>query len=85
MPYIDPKRREVFDPHISALNAELRNPGELNYVMSKLLQLYCDPPDGYIMYNSAMGVLECVKQEFYRKVVVPYEERKLEENGGVYP
>jgi len=30
-----------------------------------------------------MGVLECVKQEFYRRRAVPYEEEKIEENGDI--
>jgi hypothetical protein len=28
-----------------------------------------------------MGVLACIQEEFYRKVVVPYEEKKIKENG----
>jgi len=31
-----------------------------------------------------MGVLECIKQEFYRRAVAPYEDKKKEENGDVY-
>jgi len=31
-----------------------------------------------------MGALEGAKLEFYRRVVVPYEEKKMKENGDVY-
>jgi len=31
--------------------------------------------------NSVVGILECAKQEFIRKVVNPYENKKIIENG----
>lgn len=31
-----------------------------------------------------MGVLECVKQEYYRRVAIPYEDQAKERNGDVY-
>ena len=34
--------------------------------------------------NELIGALECAKQELYRRVVAPYEEDKIEENGDVY-
>ena len=30
-----------------------------------------------------IGALECCKQEYYRAVVGPYEDIKIEENGDV--
>jgi hypothetical protein len=41
-------------------------------------------PKGYQTFNDALGALEGAKQEFYRRVVVPYEEQKRFENGDVY-
>ena len=38
----------------------------------------------YHAYNEIIGVLECVKQEFYRRMVAPYEDKKCEENGDVF-
>lgn len=31
-----------------------------------------------------LGTLECVKLEFYRRVVAPYEDKKCAENGDAY-
>jgi hypothetical protein len=31
-----------------------------------------------------VGALEACKLEFYRRVVTPYEENKMKENGDVY-
>ena len=40
-------------------------------------------PLRYFYLNRAMGVLECIKQEFYRRVAAPYEDIKIVENGDV--
>jgi hypothetical protein len=34
--------------------------------------------------REAIGALECCKLEFYRRVAVPYEDRKIKSNGDVY-
>jgi hypothetical protein len=39
---------------------------------------------GYSKFNRAEGVLSAVSKEFYRRVVVPYENSKWLENGDVY-
>lgn len=31
-----------------------------------------------------LGTIECVKLEFYRRVVAPYEDQKCEQNGDAY-
>jgi hypothetical protein len=38
----------------------------------------------YQRLNDALGALEGAKLEFYRRVVVPYEDWKMTENGDVY-
>jgi len=80
MPYIKQDDRTKFD--ISNLNPE--KPGELNYVISQLCAKYLDQKGlGYTNCNEIIGVLDCVKQEFYRRVTVPYEDKKIEENGDI--
>lgn len=56
----------------------------MNYAITRLVN-EAFKYGSYSDYNDAMGVLECVKQEFYRRMVVPYEEGKLRDNGEVYP
>jgi len=41
-------------------------------------------PLTYSLLNEVMGVLECCKQEFYRRPVADYENKKLDLNGDVY-
>ncbi len=38
----------------------------------------------YTTYNEVVGVLECVKQEIYRRVIGPYENEKKHANGDVF-
>ena len=55
--------------------------GELNYVVTKILkEIY---QQRYFSLNRAVGVLESIKQEFYRRVVAPYEDVKIGESGDV--
>jgi len=55
--------------------------GELNYIITRMLKE--SYPLRYFNLNRAVGVLECAKLEFYRRVVAPYEDTKIEENGDV--
>ena len=63
------------------------HPGTLNYIITRLCDYWCRDWQGesnYAKYNAVIGVLECVKQELYRRQIAPYEEVKCEENGDVY-
>ena len=63
------------------------HPGTLNYIITRLCDYWTKDIDGkanYERYNAVIGVLECVKQELYRRQIAPYEDEKCEENGDVY-
>ena len=63
------------------------HPGTLNYIITRLCDYWCRDYSGeanYEKYNAVIGVLECVKQELYRRQIAPYEDEKCEENGDVY-
>ena len=56
--------------------------GELNYVISKLLHNYTYKKGKcYKTLNEVQGVMTCASMEFYRKVVTPYEDEKIKQNG----
>lgn len=76
MPYINDKDRQK-----SCLNHE----GDLNYRIHELIEIYLNGQKkrGYAQYNTVVGVLECAKQEFYRRAVSTYEDRKKVENGDI--
>jgi len=86
MPYIQSNRREVFDTSIEELIDKVENEGELNYVITKLCLGYLKKFSiRYSTLNTIIGVLSCSIQEFYRRIVGNYEEKKKKENGDVYP
>jgi len=55
--------------------------GDLNYIITRILK--GSYPLRYFNLNRAVGVLECCKLEFYRRVAAPYEDTKIKENGDV--
>ena len=80
MPYISREDRQKFN--IDDLVPE--TPGELNYVISELCSAYLTRKGlGYTNCNEIVGVLECVKLEFYRRLTAPYEDKKINENGDI--
>lgn len=80
MPYITPEQREDLDTFTRAPQTA----GELNYWLTCWLMDYYKKHPSYQTINDIVGVLECAKLEFYRRVVVPYEDNKIKENGDVY-
>ena len=84
MPYIPQARRKNINPHIDKLLLSmLRTPGELNYIITRLILSYTTPLN-YTRIAEVTGVLENVKQEFYRRAAAIYENAKIEANGDVY-
>lgn len=58
--------------------------GELNYEITRLIQGYFIENGGrYQQINDVLGALEGAKAEFYRRIVAPYEDKKIAENGDV--
>lgn len=81
MPYIKQEDRGRATPML----ADVRTAGELNYAISVLLCEYVDRHGlCYETLNAAVGAVDGAKAEFQRRVVAPYEDRKISENGDVY-
>jgi hypothetical protein len=84
MPYIKPTDRPNLDDIISTLDIFELDVGDINYLVTKLLKEYISiHGENYENYNSLVGVLECIKQEFYRRQIAPYEDIKIRQNGDV--
>jgi len=82
MPYIKTEARD----RLSEFGwPQPKTAGELNYCITRLAVDYLDGHDmNYYTINEIIGVLECAKQEFYRRMAAPYEDVKIAENGDVY-
>lgn len=85
MPYINKGLRCNLDPKIRTLSKSIHNnPGALNYAISRLVYLFLPSDAGYAEMSAARAVLHDAADEFYRKVMVPYEDGKCALNGEVY-
>lgn len=85
MPYIQDNDREQFKDIIHDCVVKLRNAsaGERNYVISSIIWGLFENNKNYNEANELMGVLECVKMEFYRRRIAAYEDIKIKQNGDV--
>jgi hypothetical protein len=82
MPYIKQELRD----HLSAWPGyQPSDAGELNYILTTIIKNYFRDRGGrYQQINDVLGALEGAKMEFYRRIVAPYEDTKIAENGDVY-
>jgi len=88
MPYIKQERRPEIDKlleplikHLESIPIEAQD-GTVDYVITKIIKRIYQPKNFFTL-NRALGVLIAVIQEFYRRVVAPYENKKMIENGDV--
>ena len=94
MPYIKQEDRAKFHLHADhgaeGIKLVADNAGELQYCFALLIWAYLVRVEPYRSYkyqdlNDVMGALAGAQMEFYRRVVVPYEDGKIVSNGDVYP
>ena len=59
--------------------------GQLNFLFSVLIKKYIfTKGQTYQTFNDIVGALEGCKLEVYRRLVGPYEDTKIKENGDVF-
>lgn len=81
MPYIPQADRKELDGQARFAT----NPGELTYQISRLVAAYWrQHPHKFQTIAEILGSLSASESEFYRRVVLPYENAKLAQNGDVY-
>lgn len=87
MPYIDRDlARELLALPLGNLErVSTFTPGALNFALSQVAIQYLHRKGvNYTDLNDVMGAFTAAQQEFYRRVVVPYEEIKMKQNGDIY-
>lgn len=75
-PWSDPKKRGISNQELLDIC------GDINYCFSRILGGIMDDVS-YPKVAIITGVLENIKQEFYRRVASPYEDKKILENGDI--
>jgi hypothetical protein len=85
MPYITQEEREDLAPVLDPLLdlARTLSKGEVNYIVTKIIVSKYGR-GGYDQRSEGASVLQDAHDEFYRRVVAPYEDMKKEANGDVY-
>lgn len=91
MPYIQQSQRVHLDSTINELANKIKQlcvkdtdfAGILNYSVSKLILLII-PEIKYWSIALVSGVLSNISSEFYRRIGIPYEEKKVKENGDIF-
>ena len=85
MPYIRAERRvamnRMMNQLVDAINSDAID-GELTWVISELLIAFYG--GSYSSIKDGIGILECAKLEYYRRVAAPYEDGAIKRNGDIY-
>lgn len=81
MPYITQEAQVEIDNGRSPENS-----GELTYALQQVLKGYLEGTGlRYAHLAECLGALEGAKLDLIDRVIVPYEHKKREENGDVWP
>lgn len=85
MPYIEKRSQEKINLPLNSLSKNIDTVDSLNYCITKFCLKFLNRSTlSYITLNEIIGVLECAKLEFYRRLLSVYEDKKIDENGDVY-
>ena len=80
MPYLTYENKDRLLDHMFPETA-----GELNFLLTMMCRRYFSKSkQNYEAINTVIGALDSAKLEFYRRVAVPYENKKIRDNGDVY-
>jgi len=87
MPYTKIENRKKFKavlfPFLVSAELNRLSAGDLNYLFTAIIDRQLKDAN-YARMNEIVGALECCKQEFIRRKLNPYEDKKIAENGDVY-
>ena len=82
MPYIEKIKRPLMDMVLKAMiDAGVNADGDLNYILYKFCKEEIIP--SYNNYKNFCGELRQCATEIERRILAPYEDKKIKENGDV--
>ena len=82
MPYIKKEYRSLKDTVVDAMVAAgVKADGDLNYILFKFCKNHVKP--GYGNYKNFVGELNEAAEEIRRRLLAPYEDQKIIDNGDV--
>jgi hypothetical protein len=82
MPYADPEKRPELDLIVELMREkDIKADGDLNYILFAYCKRYIKP--SYNNYKNYCGELRQCATEIERRLLGPYEDLKIKENGDV--
>ena len=85
MPYISKVIREHLDTKIDSLMDDIQTTGDINYVISRIIGIFLLRNGiSYQVMGRILGTLHAAANEFYARIMRPYEDTKIAENGDVH-
>lgn len=82
MPYIKQHLRDTMDSVVEQMKkAGVIADGDLNYILFKYCKNHIEP--SYNNYKNFLGELNEAAEEIRRRLLAPYEDKKIVENGDV--
>jgi len=84
MPYIEDKMKKEMADSINDLSMWIQSKGDLNYVICELVgRFILDDDLTYTKISEKIDAVHDAEAELRRRILVPYEELKIDENGDV--
>lgn len=87
MPYVMQAIRDDVEAELRSVARRLITQGDLTYAISVLMDEYVMSVAGAVTYHTlsrARASAQDASDEWYRRVMAPYEDSKRRENGDVY-
>lgn len=82
MPYIEKDRRKYMDEIVRLMKAfKVKANGDLNYILYKFCKEHVE--SSYNNYKNFCGELRQCATEIERRILGPYEDEKIKENGDI--
>ncbi|WP_425391772.1 DUF6899 family protein [Ekhidna sp.] len=82
MPYIKKEKRAKLDAIVEQMHeANIMANGDLNYLLYAFCKRHVSP--SYNNYKNFIGELNQCATEIERRILAPYEDEKIQENGDV--
>jgi len=82
MPYVKKEKREYLDPIIEEMRrSSVVADGDLNYILYTYCKRHIKP--SYNNYKNFCGELRQCATEIERRILGPYEDEKIKENGDI--
>lgn len=82
MPYVKKPQRYALDRCVASLRDNcVQADGDLNYILFAFCKRWVEP--SYNNYKNYIGELRQCAVEIERRLLAPYEDKKIKENGDV--